>query len=410
LYTLKNDLLRKRLYSTVGQSFGQSHPSYGYYFMRFSPLVWLIGLLCLVSCHHISSSTQSAEAAAPTSAAFGTTPDGTTVQLYTLRNRRGATATITNYGGILVSLRVPDRAGNLGDVVLGFDSLADYTQQNPYFGALIGRYGNRIAKGRFTLDGREYKLAVNNGPNTLHGGVQGFNRRVWAATPGTSPAGPTLTLTYNSPDGEEGYPGNLRAQVVYTLTTDNALRLAYTATTDQATVVNLTNHSYFNLNYGQSKDILAHELTLDADRYTVVDNTLIPTGELRPVHGTPFDFTTPHTVGERLAQVPGGYDHNWVLADQPRGRLEEAATLYEPVSGRTLAVFTDQPGVQFYSGNFLKGNLRGKGGVVYGPHYGLALETQHFPDSPNQPQFPGTVLRPGETFHSVTEYRFGVRP
>jgi len=378
--------------------------------IRFSVVSWLSGLFLLVACHPTMRTNQAAPATAATGVAFGTTPDGTAVQLYTLRNARGATATITNYGGILVSLYMPDRAGKLSDVVLGFDSLADYTRQNPYFGALIGRYGNRIAKGRFTLDGQPYQLATNNGPNALHGGVQGFNRRVWAASPGTSPDGPTLTLQYRSPDGEEGYPGNLSVQVVYTLTNDNTLRLAYTATTDQATVVNLTNHSYFNLNYGQNQNILRHELTLRANRYTVVDSTLIPTGELRPVQGTPFDFTTPHPIGERIAQVPGGYDHNWVLTDQPRRRLEEAATLYEPVSGRTLAVFTDQPGVQFYSGNFLKGNLRGKSGVLYGPHYGLALETQHFPDSPNQPQFPGTVLRAGETFHSLTEYRFGVRP
>jgi aldose 1-epimerase len=349
-----------------------------------------------------------------TATSFGTTSAGATVQLYTLQNSHGAQATISNYGGILTSMLVPDKNGNLGDVVLGFDSLAGYTdavytREMPFFGALIGRYGNRIRLGKFSLDGKEYTLPINNAPNSLHGGPEGFHVRVWDAEPGTSAEGQTLTLTYQSQDGEEGYPGNLHVTVVYTLTEANGLRIEYTATTDQPTVLNLTNHSYFNLNYGHDDTILGHELTLHADRYTPVDDTQIPTGELKPVQGTPFDFTTPHAIGERIAQVPGGYDHNWVLADELRSGAELAATVYEPVSGRMMEVHTDQPGVQFYAGNFLNGSLTGKGGVSYGKNYGFALETQHFPDSPNQPAFPSTVLRPGETFRSTTEYRFSVR-
>ena len=353
-----------------------------------------------------------------TSTPFGKTKEGIDAQLFTLTNAHGLKATITNFGGTLTSLLVPDKNGKMGDIVLGFDNLADYTtdlfvKENPYFGALIGRYGNRIAKGRFTLDGQPYSLPINNAPNSLHGGTTGFNRRVWAATPGTSADDPTLTLKYLSKDGEEGYPGNLAVTVVYTLTNADALRLTYTATTDEPTVLNLTNHSYFNLNYGQAKDILGHELTLNAERFTPVDNTLIPTGQLQAVAGMPMDFRQPHAIGERIKQVPGaapgGYDHNWLLADSMRSALALAATVYEPTSGRTMQVYTDQPGVQFYSGNFLKGNLKGKGGVAYPQHYGFCLETQHFPDSPNEPTFPSTVLRPGETFHSVTEYRFGVR-
>ena len=362
--------------------------------------------------------TDSTRAAAPTVTAFGKTKEGVDTQLFTLTNAHGLQATITDFGGTLTSLLVPDKNGKMGDVVLGFDDLAGYTsdvflKENPYFGALIGRYGNRIAKGKFTLDGKQYQLPINNPPNSLHGGTVGFNRRLWTATPGTSADGPTLTLKYLSKDGEEGYPGNLSVTVVYTLTNAGALRLEYTATTDKPTVLNLTNHSYFNLNYGHDQNILGHELTLNADRFTPVDNTAIPTGQLQAVAGTPMDFRQPHAIGERIGQVPGpapgGYDHNWVLADKMRSAPELAVTLYEPTTGRTMQVYTDQPGVQFYSGNFLKGNLKGKGGVAYPQYYGLALETQHFPDSPNEPQFPSTVLKPGETFHSVTEYRFGVR-
>jgi len=348
----------------------------------------------------------------PTTASFGLGPDGTETLLFTLRNAHGLQASISNYGGTLTSLLVPDKAGQMGDVVLGFDQISGYLSPefrsaNPYFGALIGRYGNRIAQGKFTLDGQTYHLATNNGPNSLHGGRVGFDQRIWQAEAGVSPEGELLKLTYFSPDGEEGYPGNLRVTVVYTLTDDNALVIDYTATTDQPTPLNLTNHSYFNLSHGHSPDVLQHEVTLAADRYTVVDDTLIPTGELRPVPGTPFDFLTPHAIGERIGQVPGGYDHNWVL--NPSTGQQPAATVYDPASGRTMEVITDQPGIQFYTGNFLAGSLTGKGGAVYGKHAGFCLETQHFPDSPNHPSFPNTILHPGELFRSTTTYRFAVR-
>ena len=348
----------------------------------------------------------------PTSAAFGQATAGIAVQLFTLTNKQGANATITNYGGTLVGLLMPDKDGKMGDVVLGFGDVSGYQspafrQANPYIGALIGRYGNRIAKGKFAVDGQAYQVGLNDGPNSLHGGKVGYDQKIWAATPGTSPDGQTLTLKYLSKDGEEGYPGNLQITVVYTLTDGNALRIAYTATTDQATPINFTNHAYFNLSHGLSKDILQHEVTLPADRYTVVDAGMVPTGALAPVKGTPFDFTTPHAIGKRVAQVPGGYDHNWVL-NKPTGQ-HAAATVYDPASGRTLAVTTDQPGIQFYTGNFLDGSLTGKGGTVYGPHSGFCLETQHFPDSPNQAKFPGTILKPGETYHTTSTYTFGVR-
>jgi aldose 1-epimerase len=362
----------------------------------------------------VASSSQPTLTALPLATLFGYMPAGTAVHLFTLQNDAGMQATISTLGGTLTSLLVPDKSGRPGDVVLGFDTLPSYTselfiKENTYFGALIGRYGNRIAQGRFTLDGQPYQLPINNAPNSLHGGPLGFDKQVWQATPGTSADGPTLTLSYVSNDGEEGYPGTLAVQVVYTLTHDNVLRLDYSATTDRATVLNLTSHSYFNLALGSTPTILDHVLTLYADRFTPVDATLIPTGELQAVAGTPFDFTAPHAIGERIGQVPGGYDHNWVLAEQQRPQPALAASVYEPVSGRTMDVYTDQPGVQCYTGNFLKGNLIGKNGVVYGQHAGFCLETQHFPDSPNQPQFPSTVLRPGETFRSTTEYRFGVR-
>jgi len=350
--------------------------------------------------------------AMPTSASFGKTADGTEIQLFTLTNKNGLKASISTYGGTLTSLLVPDKDGKMSDVILGFDKAEGYLspefrKSNPYFGALIGRYGNRIAKGKFTIDGKEYQVGLNNNGNSLHGGTVGFNQKIWTAKPGTSADGETLTLTYLSKDGEEGYPGNLTVTVVYTLTADNALKIDYTATTDKATPVNLTNHAYFNLALGQSKDVLAHQVTIPADRYTVVDANLIPTGELKPVKGTPFDFTTPHAIGERIAQVPGGYDHNWAL-NQTTGQ-HSAATVYEPTTGRTLEVTTDEPGVQFYTGNFLDGSLKGKDGVVYGKHAGFCLETQHFPDSPNQPKFPSTILKPGQTYHTTTSYTFGVR-
>ena len=348
----------------------------------------------------------------PTATSFGHLPDGAEILLFTLVNPWGCQATISTYGGTLTSLLVPDRHGTLADVVLGFDAASGYLspayrQANPYFGAIIGRYGNRIREGKFTLAGEHYSLATNNGPNSLHGGRQGFDQRLWQAEPGISAAGETLTLTYHSPAGEEGYPGNLTVTVVYTLTADNALRLDYTAITDRATPLNLTNHAYFNLSLGTSPDVLAHEVQLAADHYTVVDATQIPTGEQRSVAGTPFDFITPHAIGARMGQVPGGYDHNWVLRSAVGPH--PAARVYDPASGRTLEVRTDQPGLQFYTGNFLDGRLTGKGGTGYGPHAGLCLETQHFPDSPNQPGFPNTILAPGELFRSTTVYQFGVR-
>ncbi|PJJ59598.1 aldose epimerase family protein [Hymenobacter chitinivorans] len=385
-------------------------------------MIAVTGLLTLAACNQTTSSEQPAAGAstpaadstatppaAPTSASFGKTSDGTEVQLYTLTNAHGLKATISTYGGIVTSLLVPDKAGTLGDVVLGFDNVSgyqspEYQKAGPYFGALIGRYGNRIAKGQFTLEGQQYTLAKNNGPNHLHGGLKGFDKVIWQAEPGTSAQGQSLKLTYLSKDGEEGYPGNLRVTVTYTLTTTDELRIDYTATTDKATPVNLTNHSYFNLSAGQSKDVLGHQVRLAADKYTVVDADLIPTGELRAVKGTPFDFTTPHAIGERIAQVPGGYDHNWVL-NQPTG-MHPAATVHEPTSGRTMTVTTTEPGIQFYTGNFLAGTLTGKGGTVYGKHAGFCLETQHFPDSPNQPTFPSTTLQPGQTLQSTTSYRF----
>ncbi len=343
---------------------------------------------------------------------FGKTADGTPVDLYTMESAGGLRVSITNYGGIIVSLYAPDRNGQLGDVVLGFERLDDYLKGHPYFGAIIGRYGNRIAKGRFTLDGVEYKLAQNNGENHLHGGIQGFDKKVWQAREWTDAEGAHLELSYTSPDGEEGYPGTLQVKVVYTLNGRNQLRMDYTATTDKPTVVNLTNHSYFNL-AGEGL-ILDHLLRLNADRFTPVDAGLIPTGELRPVRGTAFDFTTPTAIGARIEQddeqlrFGRGYDHNFVLTSGG-GAMAEAAEVYEPKTGRVLRVLTTEPGVQFYTGNFLDGTLTGKGGRVYVRRSGFCLETQHFPDSPNKPSFPSTVLRPGQTYRSSTIFEFSAR-
>ncbi|HEU4743351.1 MAG TPA: aldose epimerase family protein [Meiothermus sp.] len=335
---------------------------------------------------------------------FGTV-EGTPVNLYLLTHPNGLRAEISNYGGIVVSLWVPDRTGQFADVVLGYDKLEGYLQKSPYFGALIGRYGNRIAKGRFTLNGVTYTLAQNNGENHLHGGLKGFDKAVWEAreVPGVG-----LELSYLSKDGEEGYPGNLAVTVRYALTND-ALRIDYSATTDRDTVVNLTQHSYFNL--AEEGDILGHELTLYADHFTPVGEGLIPTGEIAPVTGTPLDFTRPTAIGARIEQdhpqlvYAGGYDHNWALNRGGAG-LERAATVYEPQTGRVMEVLTTQPGVQFYSGNFLDGSIIGKGGQVYQRRAGFCLETQHFPDSPNHPNFPSTVLRPGQIYQQTTVYRF----
>jgi aldose 1-epimerase len=344
---------------------------------------------------------------------FGTVAEGQPAELFTLTNNRGMVVRFTNYGGIVTAIEVPDRNGKLEDVTLGFDSLQGYLGEHPYFGSLIGRYGNRIARGHFTLDGREYSLAVNNGPNALHGGLRGFNRVVWHAAPFENDSSVGAVLTYTSPDGEEGYPGTLRTQVTYTLSNDNSLSFAYRATTDRATPVNLTQHTYFNLAGDGKGDILSHQLMLNASRFTPVDSTLIPTGQLAPVKGTPFDFTQPVAIGARIDQPDvqlkngGGYDHTWVLDRQGDG-LSLAARLFEPTSGRVMEVFTTEPGVQFYSGNFLDGSITGKDGHVYRRRYGLALETQHFPDSPNHPNFPSTILRPGQEYRSETVYRFSV--
>ncbi len=330
---------------------------------------------------------------------------------FILTNQNGVSAEITNYGGIVMALYVPDQAGQLDDIVLGFDTPDGYLNPHPYFGALIGRYGNRIAGGRFTLNGAEYTLAQNNGLNSLHGGLKGYDKVIWDAKSLDTPDGPALELTYLSPDDEEGYPGNLLVKVIYTLTHQNELKLYYTATADADTVVNLTHHSYFNLAGAGNGDILNHELTLNAAKFTPIDDTLIPTGELRPVAGTPFDFSQPTKIGLHINEADEqlkfglGYDHNWVLNNSD-GSLALAARVFEATSGRIMEVWTTEPGIQFYSGNFLDGSNIGKGGKVYQHRYGFCLETQHFPDSPNQPNFPSTVLKAGQTYRSTTLYKF----
>jgi aldose 1-epimerase len=345
-------------------------------------------------------------------APFGTLPSGEAVERFTLRSGEMEVG-VSEYGGAILSLRVPDRDGRMADVVLGFDRLDDYVADQKYFGALIGRYANRIAGARFSLDGREYLLPVNNGANHLHGGPNGFHKVVWAAEPFTEDGGTGIRLVYDSPDGEEGYPGTLRVEVVYRLAGDGALEIGYAARTDRPTPVNLTQHTYFNLTGDPSRDVVEHELQLDAGRITPVDEGLIPTGELAPVDGTPFDFRTPVAIGARIGapdprlRQAGGYDHNFVLS-HPEGVLGRAARVREPRSGRVLEVHTTEPGLQLYSGNYLDGTAVGKGGVAYAWRSGLCLEPQHFPDSPNQPAFPGTILRPGERYASRTVWRFGV--
>jgi aldose 1-epimerase len=348
-----------------------------------------------------------------TRAPFGSLPSGEAVEVFTLTNANGVEIKAMEYGGIIVSLKTPDKTGKLDDIVLGFDSLGGYLHEPPYFGAIIGRYGNRIAKGQFTLEGKTYTLAKNNGPNALHGGVKGFDKVVWSGEPIDSGGAVGVVFQYTSKDGEEGYPGTLQAQVTYTLNNRNELIVDYQATTDRATVVNLTQHSYFNLAGSSGGDILGHQLMIAADRYTPVDATLIPTGQLAPVEGTPFDFRTPTAIGTRInnddAQLKagGGYDHNYVLNRTGTG-LELAARVVEPTSGRTLDISTTEPGIQFYSGNFLDGKITGKGGKVYAHRSGFCLETQHFPDSPNQASFPSTVLQPGAEYRSRTVMAFGV--
>jgi aldose 1-epimerase len=380
--------------------------------------VWLILVGSLVFPALMAPSVETGSGPQParrgvTRAPFGTLRNNTPVEIYTLTNASGTEMRVTNYGGIITSLKVSDRSGSFGDVVLGFDTLEGYLKDPPYFGALIGRYGNRIAKGQFTLDGRIYKLAVNNGPNHLHGGIRGFDKVLWNAMPTDGSDGVSVTLTRTSPDGEEGYPGNLQVTVRYMLTDKNELMIDYRATTDRSTPINLTQHSYFNL-AADGGDILGHELMLNATRYTPVDDTLIPTGELATVQGTPFDFRKATAIGARIdaghVQLKNGkgYDHNWVL-DRTGTGLERAAAVFEPKTGRTLEIATTEPGVQFYSGNFLDGTIIGKGRRVYQHRSGFCLETQHFPDSPNHSNFPTTVLQPGKTYASKTVFTFGVR-
>ncbi|MBO0929717.1 aldose epimerase family protein [Fibrella aquatilis] len=346
-------------------------------------------------------------------ATYGQLPDGRTADLYTLRNTAGMTVAITNYGGTIVALMTPDKAGTLEDVTLGFDSLAGYTANRTFFGALIGRYGNRIAKGNFTLDGQPFSLATNNMGNHLHGGIVGFDRVLWTATPITGDE-PALKLTYLSADCEEGYPGNLLVTVTYTLLKDNALAVDYQATTDKPTVVNLTNHTFFNLTGGVKRDVLDHVLTIYADQLVPVDETLIPTGQLMPVAGTPFDFIKPTPIGDHIGDADEqltyglGYDHCWVATDS-RPALKLIATVLEPNSGRVMDVETTEPAIQCYTGNFLDGSVTGREGFPYKKRHALCLETEHYPDSPNHPAFPTTTLRPGETYRSTTVYRFSVR-
>jgi aldose 1-epimerase len=352
--------------------------------------------------------------ASVTRAPFGVTPGGDSVELFTLTNPHGMEVRVMTYGGIIVSIKVPDRKGAFDDVVLGYDSLAGYLRSSPYFGAIVGRYGNRIAHGTFTIDGESYHLDTNNGPNALHGGVKGFDKVVWHAESIKQDSTVGVLLTHTSPDGDQGYPGTVQARVSYALTPDNKLIVSYHATTDKATPINLTQHSYFNLAGAGKGDILGHVVMINADRFTPVDSTLIPTGELAPVAGTPMDFRTPTAIGARIAQPDpqlknaGGYDHNFVL-NRNGDTLSLAARVVEPTTGRVLTVTTTQPGVQFYTGNFLDGTITGKDGHVYLRRYGFCLETQHFPDSPNHPTFPTTILRPGQEYQSQTVFRFSAQ-
>jgi len=346
---------------------------------------------------------------------FGKTPDGTTIDLYALKNKNGVEADIITFGATLVSLKAPDRSGNMADVVLGYKDIDGYVSDKAYLGATVGRYANRVANGKFTLDGKTYELPKNDGNNTLHGGIKGFNKRVWTAHEVSSANGQAVRFSYLSKDGEEGFPGNLKVDVTYSLSNDNALRIEYSATTDKDTVVNLTNHAYFNLAGEGSGDILGTELTLRANQFTPVSESLIPTGELRAVKGTPFDFTTAHAIGERIEQdeeqlkFGKGYDHNWVVNRTRVAAPALAAEAHDPKSGRLLQVLTTEPGIQLYTGNFLDGSIHGKSGAAYNRRNAFCLETQHFPDSPNQPKFPSTVLKPGQRFHSVTIYKLSAK-
>ncbi|MCP9753452.1 aldose epimerase family protein [Ferruginibacter sp. HRS2-29] len=362
--------------------------------------------IAVVSCNNSNSKEQTNKNMS-SETNYGTF-DGKEIKQYTISNAAGMEVSIINYGGTVTKIITPDKNGKKGDVVLGYDTLSGYLQTgNPYLGSLIGRYGNRIANGKFTLDGKEYSLATNNNGQSLHGGNKGYDKVVWDAKklPGDS----SLELTYASKDGEEGYPGNLSVKVVYTVTTDNALKIEYDATTDKATPVNLTNHCYFNLSAGADSTILDHELELNASKFTEVNDVLIPTGKLPDVKNTPMDFTSSKRIGKDIDSVKGGYDHNWVI-NKNGTTLEKVASLYHPASGRLMEVFTTEPGIQFYSGNFLDGSLKyTKNGQKYVVHAGLCLETQHFPDGPNQPSFPNTILKPGEKYHQTSLYKFSVK-
>lgn len=339
---------------------------------------------------------------------YGQTPQGQPVDLFTLVNSSGLEAGVIPFGAILVSLKTPDRTGNLADITLGYSELAGYFSNKPSFGATIGRFGNRIAGGRFTLDGATYRLAKNNGNNHLHGGIIGFHKVLWQAETVQTKASVGVKFSYLSQNGEEGYPGNLLTQVIYSLTEQNELKIEYHAETDQATPINLTHHSYFNLAGESSGNILAHELVLNAETYTPVNNKLIPTGEIHSVIGSPLDFTKPRQIGAEIDKLPGGYDHNLVLKKNG-DTLSLAAQVFEATSGRVMELYTTEPGVQFYTGNFLDGTERGKSGQLYQQHFGFCLEAQHFPDSPNQPNFPSTILRPGEKYYQLTVHKFYVR-
>jgi aldose 1-epimerase len=367
-----------------------------------------IAAACFTGC-----STMNTPQGTITKADFGKTLEGQPVDIYTLQNTSGAEVKILTYGGIVQSLVMPDKNGKLADIVLGYDTLDGYLTNSPYFGALIGRYGNRIGGAKFTLDGQTYTLATNNGPNSLHGGLKGFDKVVWTARPLPTMHGPALILTYVSKNGEEGFPGNLAVTAIYTLTEKNELKLEFTAKTDRPTVVNLTHHSYFNLAGQGNGDILGHILYINSDVTTPVDSGLITTGEFAAVTNTPFDFRKPTAIGARIndtntvLQYGPGYDHNWVI-NKPLGQFGLLARVVEPNSGRVLEVWSDEPGLQFYAGNFLDGTIHGKGGAVYQKRTAFCLEPQHFPDSPNKPNFPSVVLLPGQTFHNTIVYKFGV--
>lgn len=387
--------------------------------MNKSAWIWGLGIAFVLSLSSICDVCEAKilmekEGITMTKEPFGKVPEGESVDRYTLENQNGVKVGIITYGGIIQSLHVPDKNGEIEDITLGFATLEGYLEGHPYFGALVGRYGNRIEKGTFKLDGETYKLAINNGPNALHGGLKGFDKQVWKAEEIVQNRIPALKLQYTSDDGEEGYPGTLHCTVIYTLNNENALTIDYFAETDKATPLNLTNHAYFNLAGQGEGEITDHLLMLNADRFTPVDDTLIPTGELRPVKGTPMDFTDPKRIGQDInaeseqIERGGGFDHNFVL-NKDDYSLTLGGWAYEPQSGRAMEFYTTQPGVQFYTGNFLDGTLTGKGGKVYKKRYGFCLETQHFPNSPNQPEFPSTILRPGEMYHHTTIYNFSAK-